>query len=330
MTPSRPKLAVYWAAACGGCEVSLLNLHDRLLQLADHFDLVYCPCLIDTKTDSIRNLPDQTIDVTLFNGAIRSSENEEMAHLLRRLSRVLVAFGSCAHEGCVPGLSNLHSRAEHFRDIFLANPTLDNPGGLIPATASAPPWGELELPVFHDAVKTLSQAVPVDLVIPGCPPESHRIAELLELLAGSAAELPAGAVTGSGESTVCNECPRQRDGRKLAGFKRLHEVIPDPAWCLLEQGIVCRGVVTREGCGALCPQVNMPCSGCYGAPDGMEDQGAGLVSALSGLLADPATADTPATEQTDQYRLAMSAVPDLAGTAYMYSLAASLLKGRRP
>lgn len=329
MTTGRPKLAVYWAAACGGCEVSLLNLHERLLELADRYELIYCPCLIDTKTDSIRKLPDLAIDVTLFNGAIRTSENEEMALLLRRLSRVLVAYGSCAHEGCVTGLSNLHSRDEHIRDIFLDNPTLDNPQTIIPAPASVTQWGELELPAFHNSVKTLSQLVPVDLVLPGCPPESHRIAELMALLADCAAELPAGTVVGAGESTVCNECGRRRDGRKLAGFRRLHEIVPDAQWCLLEQGIVCRGVVTREGCGALCPQVNMPCSGCYGAPAGMEDQGAGLVSALSGILADPAAIDVTPAGQVEQYRQRMSGIPDLAGTAYTYSLAASLLKGRR-
>ena len=55
----------------------------------------------------VKGYPDGYIDVCLFNGAIRNSENEEMAHLLRQKSKVLVAYGSCAYEGCIPALSKL-------------------------------------------------------------------------------------------------------------------------------------------------------------------------------------------------------------------------------
>lgn len=326
--PDKPTLAIYWAASCGGCEVALLNLHQNLLNLVARYNLVFCPCLLDVKTETIRALPDNAIDVTLFNGAIRNSENVEMAHLLRRVSRTLVAFGSCAHEGCVPGLSNLHSCSDHFRDNYLDPRFNDNPEGILPLETTPTQWSDLRLPEFHQRVTTLADHVPVDLVLPGCPPESRRILELLVLMQ----EQPLGVCTEKvvgGSSTVCVECPRTRDGRKVARLHRIHQLIPDEAHCLLEQGVICRGVATREGCGALCPQVNMPCSGCYGAAAGMVDQGAAMVGALAGAMAlDPdAAADNG--EFIMQMELLLDAVPDYAGQFYTYSLAASLLKGKK-
>jgi len=320
-------MAIYWAASCGGCEVALLNLHQNLLDLVDSWNLVFCPCLIDVKTATIHALPDNAIDVTLFNGAVRNSENAEMARLLRRVSRTLVAFGSCAHEGCVPGLSNLHSRADHFADIYLDPLFNDNPKGIIPSPTTATEWGDLQLPEFHHRVATLADHVPVDLVLPGCPPESQRILELLTILQEEPVRAGAEKVVG-GSSTVCVECPRSRDGSKVKQLHRIHMVIPDETHCLLEQGIVCRGVATREGCGALCPQVNMPCSGCYGAPAGMDDQGAAMTGAMAGLMStvEDAVDGEALAAQVEKF---LDGVPDYAGQFYTYSLAASLLKGKK-
>ena len=116
--PAQPggkgKLAMYWAASCGGCEIALLGIDDKILEVAKHFDLVLCPCIADGKVRDIENMEDGEIDVCMFNGGIRNSEQEYMARLLRKKSKVLVAFGSCATEGCIPGLGNLHNRQEIF------------------------------------------------------------------------------------------------------------------------------------------------------------------------------------------------------------------------
>ena len=106
----KPKLAVYWAASCGGCEVAVLNLHERLLDVDAAFDFMFCPCLMDTKTKDVEALPDRAIAVTLFNGALRTQENIEMARLLRRKSRLLVAFGSCAEGGLYPGPGQFYNQ----------------------------------------------------------------------------------------------------------------------------------------------------------------------------------------------------------------------------
>ena len=83
------------------------------------FDLAFFPCVADFKVDDVKGYPDGYIDLCLFNGAIRNSENEEMAQLLRQKSKVMVAFGSCAYEGCIPALSNLTTAADTFKAVYL-------------------------------------------------------------------------------------------------------------------------------------------------------------------------------------------------------------------
>jgi len=83
---SKPKLSVYWASSCGGCEIAVVNLHEKLLELDARFDLVFCPCLMDTKKEQVESMVDGSIAITLFNGAIRTEENEKMARLLRKKS----------------------------------------------------------------------------------------------------------------------------------------------------------------------------------------------------------------------------------------------------
>ncbi len=85
----------------------LLNIGEHILTVDDVFDIAFFPCIADFKVEDVKAYPDGYIDLCLFNGAIRNSENEEMAQLLRKKSKVLVAFGSCAYEGCIPALSNL-------------------------------------------------------------------------------------------------------------------------------------------------------------------------------------------------------------------------------
>ena len=321
---------MYWAAACGGCEMSLLNTGETLLAVAERFDIVFCPCLVDAKRADLERLPDGSVDLALFNGAIRTGENEEMARLIRRKARTLVAYGSCAHEGCVPGLSNLGTRAGHFAAMYTDNPSTVNPAGVVPGVETVVPEGAtLRLPAFFERVATLADVVEVDYTIPGCPPESPRVAEALAALTGDAPP-PRGAVVGAGTLAVCAECPRTRTHPPLERLVRVHEIVPDEGTCLLDQGLVCMGPATRDGCGARCPRVAMPCTGCYGAAAGIGDQGAGMVSAIGALLPVGGAAGTDAAELAAGIDRILDAVPDLAGTFYLYSLAASTLGKRRP
>lgn len=322
----KPKLAVYWAASCGGCEIALVNLHGRLLELDSRFDFCFCPCLLDFKTHDVEALADASIDITLFNGAIRTSENAEMAQLLRRKSKVLVAFGACAKGGGIPALSNLHTPLKHFASIYLDGPTIDNPTFDFPQTRTVLPEGILVLPDFYRRVQSLSAIVEVDYFLPGCPPEPERLWEAINQLSGS--ELPPRkSVLGAGSTTVCEECSRTKEEKCIERFRRITEFIPEEESCLLEQGLVCMGIATRGGCGGLCPAVNIPCSGCYGPPEGVEDQGLRMLSALGSILDPAPLKEFPATEVSCQVEASAASIPDCAGSFSLYSLAESLLKG---
>jgi F420-non-reducing hydrogenase small subunit len=321
---AKPKLAMYWAAACGGCEIALVNIHETLLEVDAHFDFMFCPCLLDTKKAEVEALPDGDIAVTLFNGAIRTNENEEMAKLLRKKSKVLVSFGSCSSEGCIPGLGNLSATSDLIRTVYEDKGTTVHPQEHLPV-----PEGTLHLPVLNETIRPLSDYVEVDYSLPGCPPEAPMIREVVKLLISGTPLPPRGSVLGAGRSSVCDQCAKKKSDKKISGLRRTYEFIPDPTQCLLEQGLLCMGIATRDGCGALCPAVNMPCIGCYGPPEGVLDQGAKMIGALGSMwdidtLVEAGEAKMPAlmAERVKQ-------IPDPAGTFYKFSLPGSLYKGVR-
>jgi len=317
MSEEKRKLAIYWAASCGGCDIAVLGLQEKILDLADAFDIVFWPCVMDAKVPDVEALPNKSIDLCLFNGAVRTSEQEFMARLLRDKARVLVAFGSCAHEGCVPGLANLATREQVFEAAYLDATSTVNPERVVPKTHSLVDGVTLQLPEFYDTLKTLGQTVDVDYYLPGCPPEADRVEEAIAaVLDGKLPET--GSVLGA-DTTVCDECDRKREEKKIRAFKRTWEIIPDPDTCLLEQGLICCGIATRAGCGALCPEVNSPCIGCYGPNDGVEDFGARMMTALASII------DSEEPEEID--RIIREGIPDPVGTFYRFSLAASLLRG---
>ncbi len=328
----KPKLAMYWASSCGGCEISTLNIHEHILDVDAVFDIAFFPCIADFKVHDVKGYPDGYIDVCLFNGAIRTSENEEMAHLLRQKSKVMVAFGSCAYEGCIPALSNLTTKEATFNTVYFDNPTIDNPDRILPQPISQVPEGELTIPVFYHTVKSLDQVVDVDYTIPGCPPEPHQIWAVLEAVVAAltqGAALPPSGIVGAGNVAVCEECSRTRDVKKIKRFYRPYEVQPDPDICLLEQGIMCLGIATRSGCGALCPQVGMGCQGCYGAVPGVEDQGAKMVTAIASVMdvGKPGELDEATLEK--EINAIFDSIPDPAGTFYRFSMAHSILRRTR-
>lgn len=157
----KPKFAMYWAASCGGCEIAVLNIHEKLLDVDANFEVVFWPVAMDAKYKDVEAMPDGSILLTLFNGGIRNSENEEMAHLLRRKSQILVAFGSCACEGCIPGLANL-SPAEEILTTAFHTISTDNANGSLPQPEWTAPEGTLHIPRILPRLKTLDEVVEVD------------------------------------------------------------------------------------------------------------------------------------------------------------------------
>jgi F420-non-reducing hydrogenase small subunit len=320
-TDSKSKFAMYWAAACGGCEIATLNIHGKILDFDAHFEPVFWPVAMDGKVRDVEALPDQSILLTLFNGGIRSDENEGMARLLRRKSKILVAFGSCACQGGIPGLANLSPLKSIF-DVAYHTISTDNLQGIHPVPGFHVPEGELHLPTLHPVLKTLDQVVPVDYYMPGCPPESEQIGAVIDrviaVLQGKAGLPARGATIGAGASTLCDECPRKRDVKKIAKFVRVQELKTiDPELCLLEQGIPCNGPATRSGCGAVCPKANAQCIGCYGPAEGVVDFGTRLMSALASVV------DSKDPQEISRI---LDGLPDPAGQLYRFNLAGSLLR----
>jgi F420-non-reducing hydrogenase small subunit len=316
----KPKLALYWAASCGGCEIAVLDIKEKILDVDAFFDVVFWPVAVDFKVKDVEAMADGEIDLCLFNGAIRTSDNEYMAHLLRRKAKILVAFGSCAYEGCIPALSNTTTKAATMDWIYSDSPSTVNPEGVRPQTRTETPVGPIALPEFFETVCSLDQVTDVDYFVPGCPPQAHQIWAVLEtvidIMANGKPLPPKGAVLGAGEKTCCDECPRERQEKKIKGFRRIHEVIPDPDKCLLDQGIVCMGPATRSGCGALCVSVGLPCRGCYGPPPNSKDQGTKMVSALASVI------DSDDPEEIDRI---LDGIVDPIGTFYRFSMAHATL-----
>jgi F420-non-reducing hydrogenase small subunit len=276
---------------------------------------------MDFKYKDVEAMADGDIDLCLFNGAIRNSENESMAHLLRRKAKVLVAFGSCAMDGCIPGLANLTTREAILESSYQQTPSTLNPEGTRPLPLVAAPEGELDIPKFYESVRTLAQVVPVDYFIPGCPPQPPQILTVMSAIMQGAVLPPAGSVIGAGEKTCCEECGRPRKEKHLKRFYRVWEIETKPEECLLDQGVICMGPATRSGCGALCVKANMPCRGCYGAAPNVIDQGVKMVSAISSVI------DSQDAAEIDSI---LDQIADPVGTFYRFSVPNSILHRKQP
>ncbi len=318
---AKPKLAVYWAASCGGCDIAILDIEDKILDVAEFFDLVFWPCAADFKYKDVEAMDDGSITLTLFNGAIRNDENYEIAKLLRKKSVVLCAFGSCASEGCIPGLANMCDKQGIVDYAYKQSPSTVNPDGVTPQTKVKVPEGEITIPAMWNTVWTLPQTVDVDYIIPGCPPQSDQIAAVIgaviDILKNGKELPPKGTVLGASEKTCCDECPRERNVKQIKKFVRPQEIKIDPDLCLMEQGLVCCGPATRSGCGAKCVAAGIPCRGCYGLPAGVRDGGAKMISAVASVI--------DATDPDEIQRI-VDTIPDPMGTFYRFSMADSMLR----
>ena len=315
---AKPKLALYWAASCGGCDVAVLDTNEKILDIANLADIVFWPIAVDFKYHHVRAMEDKSIDLCLFNGAIRSTEQEEIARLLRYKSKVMVAFGACACFGGIPALANFANREEIFQTVYHELPSNSNDSGTTPLTKTEVAEGELELPELFDTVLTLEQVVPVEYFVPGCPPPVDLILKTVDLFASG--QLPAVGSVIASDKTLCDECERIKEEKKITKLYRPHEIIPDPNKCLLEQGIICCGPATRGGCGLRCIEANMPCRGCFGPPPGVTDQGAKLVSAIASIYQG---------DNEDDIKRMVEEMVDPAGTFYRFGLADSMMKRKR-
>ncbi|AGI47343.1 Coenzyme F420-reducing hydrogenase, gamma subunit [Thermoplasmatales archaeon BRNA1] len=329
------KVAIYWAAGCGGCDVSILDTNETVLSVADMADIVMWPIAVDGKEKDIEAMEDGEITVSIINGAIRNSENEHMVKLLRQKSKLVVAYGSCAVFGGTPSLANLVAGGakEILEYVYTKTPTsaqyqkdyhADAP--CVPQTSFEAPEGTLTLPVVYDTVHSLDQVIDVDYFIPGCPPiyESitHLVKALVDFVYSGVPLPPKGTEIGVTEKCMCDECPREKTYARITEIKEPYQVNIDPDKCLMDQGILCLGPATVGGCNARCTRVGQPCRGCYGPTHFVTEHGASALSAIASLF--PVLDDDPIMDEERVISI-MSSIKDPLGYFYAYTIGKSLI-----
>ena len=256
------RLAEEWFAICGGCEVTILDIGEPLLDVLKQVSIVHMPVLMDHKlfgqTGEGTEMEIPEAEIGIITGGVRSEEHRKLAQEMRRKCKTLVAMGSCACFGGVPALANLYTTEEIFEKVYRGSVTTDSNG-----------TPHEDLPALTDRVYAVSEVVPVDVSLPGCPTTPEMVAgALTALLEGKPFALPT--------KSVCDECPTIREKKAVATVKRRFEA-PEftpgrplsEMRCLMEQGFLCLGPATRTGCGGSegtprCIRAYMPCEGCFG------------------------------------------------------------------
>ena len=295
------KIGNVWLSVCSGCELAVADLHEAIVDVLEYADFEFMPVLMDVKYNE---WPE--VDVALVSGGIRNDENKELAEKVREKAKLVIAVGTCAVYGGLFGLGNLSTNQELQEEAYINSPSTPNEEGIIPHE---------EVPHFLGRVRPLSDVIDVDLALPGCPPRSDVLANIvMALLKGEELpELP--------QTNLCEVCPREKppEGLAMGEIKRQFEVgKPEEDVCLVTQGLVCMGPATTSLCGAECPSIGIPCRGCYGPTGAVVDQGAKMISAIGsdfGVKEDKTIDPETVAEQLD----------DVVGTFYTYTLPASLV-----
>ena len=287
----KPKLAIINITGCTGCVISILDLHEEILEVLDRVEIVYCPTIVDFK-----EIP--KCDIAIINGTICNEHDIELVKEAEKKANTIIALGSCACFGGITGLRNLFSKNETLKYSY--EEAISNKEGTIPTEI---------IPSLTDFVELIEDIIEVDYRIPGCPPIPSMIKSvLIDLLDGKSPVQPT--------RNLCAECEKTQD-RMLNPTKEFltfqiyapYEKEYDNDLCFLEQGILCIGFATREGCNGRCVNSNLPCRGCMGPLEKEMDQGCAAISGLASIF--------PIGQLISQ--------EDLSGTVYRYSLPYSIL-----
>jgi len=258
------KIASDWLNACSGCEIAIVDMGERLLKVLELVDFVHIPVLMDHKyygqTGAGDHLDIPEADVGILSGGIRNEEHLEVAREMRQKCKAIIALGTCATHGGIPSLVNSYANEDMLARYYGTEST--DPVDAYPSEG---------VPPLLDGCYALDEKIDVDIYLPGCPPHPDQVFNALTaFLEGRMPELPG--------KSVCDACPTNREGK--GRIKQLRRFLQAPQYgspdepldkmrCLLEQGILCMGPVTRAGCGGdkmvpRCISARVPCRGCYG------------------------------------------------------------------
>ncbi len=278
------RVAEEWLNICGGCEVTILDIGEPLLDLLPQLQFVHMPVLMDHKyfgqTGEKTEMEIPEAEVGIISGGVRNEKEKSVAQEMRKKCKILISLGSCACYGGIPALANQYMLADVFEKVYRQSVSTD------PAATPSE-----DLPPLTDRVYALDEVVKVDVYIPGCPTSPDIIVDALTaLLTGKAFALP--------ERSVCDDCPTKREKKALASVKRPFESIVPPGQsletsrCFMELGYLCLGPVTKSGCGGhektpRCIKATMPCRGCFGPIRKGANPMVEMMGALSSIGLDP-------------------------------------------
>jgi F420-non-reducing hydrogenase small subunit len=291
---NKATIATTWLQGCSGCHISFLDLHEELFDVAELIEVKYST-LVD-----IKEIPE--VDIGLIEGSVATEENEKILKMFRKKCKTLVSFGTCACYGGISGMRNLFPVEEVLKRAYIdTESTVD---GKIPQ--------DPDLPSLKKNVQPIDQIVKVDAYIPGCPPLPSVIKHsLISILNGEQPDLQT--------RNLCEECNRKKVKLLVSNRDFITDNVVSPQeldtideeLCFLEQGVLCMGPATREGCHSRCLKGNMPCRGCMGPTPAATEQGAKMINALSSIL--PAGA--------------LMFNEDIVGVGYRYSMPISIIPG---
>lgn len=279
------RLAEEWFATCAGCEVTILDIGPPLIDLLKQVSIVHMPVLMDHKLfgqtgeGTAMEIPEA--DIGIITGGIRTEEHKEIAREMRKKCKTLISMGSCATFGGVPALGNLYTAADILNKADRESVSTDPDG-----------TPKVDIPALTDRVYAVSEVVPVDVFLPGCPTTPEMVVTALTaLLEGKPFSLPS--------KSVCDECPTKREKKATTTLKRRFEAAEftpgrplSEMRCLMEQGFLCVGPATRGGCGGSdgiprCIRAYMPCEGCFGPLSEKANPMVDMMGALSTIGLDP-------------------------------------------
>ena len=166
------RLAEEWFAICGGCEVTILDIGEPLIDVLKQVQIVHMPVLMDHKlfgqTGENAEMEIPAADVGLISGGIRSEEHKKLAQEMRKKCKILISLGSCACFGGIPALANQYTTAEMLEKVYRDSVTTEKNG--LPHE---------QIPALTDRVYAVHEVVKVDAYLPGCPTTPEMVAGAL-------------------------------------------------------------------------------------------------------------------------------------------------------